>query len=427
MLETYGHLKFDEGVKSVHEILRTVNERCGRVSDDLMDAGRRKHKVLVDTLEAHYRDALTKKDTLEQKVQVGVKVLEANLAALEQKAYDLRQAGLSKAAQEMLDSSIAYMDRTSSKAAVIVSEGADAARRAKERMKIKVDTAIAHARKHGLITYEMLPEPWRVNPHILNGYRFSENKLDCIKSCFVISNEFVNIWSHFLGLLIVLALAFYVYPSTPAFESATKFDIFIAGCFFFAACKCLVCSTIWHTMSSISNQTLMERFACVDYTGISLLVAASIISTEYTAFYCEPWSRWAYMTATFILGTAGTILPWHPTFNRADMSWARVGFYVSLATTGFVPIAQLTYERGWTETAYFYAPITKSILVYLGGAILYAAKIPERFLPGWFDYAGGSHNIWHLAVLGGILFHYTAMQRFFGEAFRRADLGCSIY
>ncbi|KAI6975934.1 adiponectin receptor protein 1, partial [Hortaea werneckii] len=204
-------------------------------------------------------------------------------------------------------------------------------------------------------------------------------------------------------------------------------DIFIAGCFFFAACKCLVCSTLWHAMSSISNQTLMERFACVDYTGISLLVAASIMTTEYTAFYCEPWSRYTYLSTTFILGALGTVLPWHPTFNRADMNWARVGFYVSLAATGFFPVLQLTLERGWAETAYFYAPITKSILVYLGGALLYAGKIPERWCPGWFDYVGGSHNIWHLAVLGGILFHYTAMQRFFGEAFRRAETECSVY
>jgi adiponectin receptor len=103
------------------------------------------------------------------------------------------------------------------------------------------------------------------------------------------------------------------------------------------------------------------------------------------------------------------------------MSWARVGFYVSLAATGFLPIAQLTYERGWQETVHFYSPITKSIMVYLIGALMYAAKIPERFLPGWFDYVGGSHNIWHFAVLGGILYHYVAMQSFFGEAYRRAS------
>jgi adiponectin receptor len=433
MIETYGHLKIDEGMKAAYNTLHTVHDSCAHVSDDIMDAGRRRAKVLVETMESRYRVAMAQKETLEGKVKEGVKLAEGLLTDFEKRAYDIRKAGLLAAASDMLDSGKAYgkeaMDNASTKAADIMNEGAEAARRAKEKLKTKIEEAVTLARTQGLITYETLPEPWRVNPHIRRGYRFSENKLECVKSCFTtFSNETVNIWSHAIGLLIVLSIAFYFYPISPAFTNATKFDIFIAGCFFFAACKCLVCSCLWHTMNAISNQTLLERFACVDYTGISLLVAASIMTTEYTAFYCEPTSRWVYLSLTFILGISGSILPWHPTFNRSDMAWMRVAFYVFLATTGFVPVLQLTYERGWPATAYFYAPITKSIMVYFCGAILYAAKIPERWLPGAFDYVGGSHNIWHMAVLGGILFHYTAMQSFFREAFARAEAGgCSVY
>lgn len=428
MMETYGQLKIDGGMKSAHSTLHAVHDRCVQVSDDIIDAGRRRAKVMVDTFESHYQGALARKDTLEQKVKEGVRLMESACSDLERIAYNMRTGGLASTAHGMLDSGKAYMENASTKAAEVMSEGAEAARRAKMMMKVKVDAAIQHARKHGLLTYEMLPEPWRVNPHIKSGYRFSETKVDCLRSAFTqFSNESVNIWSHAIGLLIVLAIAFYFYPATPAFNQASKADIFIAGCFFFAACKCLVCSVVWHAMNSISDQTLMERFACVDYTGISLLVAASIMTTEYCAFYCEPWSRWTYLSMTFGLGTMGTILPWHPTFNRADMAWARVGFYVSLAATGFLPVLQLTMERGWNEVMFFYSPVTRSILVYLVGAIIYAAKMPERFRPGFFDYAGGSHNIWHLAVLGGILYHYVAMQSFFSEAFKRAEIGCSAY
>jgi len=171
----------------------------------------------------------------------------------------------------------------------------------------------------------------------------------------------------------------------------------------------------------------MERFACVDYTGISFLVAASIMTTEYTAFYCEPKSRYFWMTLTALLGLGGTILPWHPTFNRADMAWARVGFYVTLASTGFMPVVQIMATRGPSWALFFYAPIFKSIAVYFTGALLYAMKLPEKWFPGMFDYVGGSHNIWHVAVLGGILFHYLAMQEFFAKAFMRAFLQCSAW
>ncbi|KAK3702361.1 inc metabolism membrane protein [Vermiconidia calcicola] len=428
MMETYGHLKIDEGMKRAHGTLHAVHERCVQVSDDIMDAGRRRAKVMVDTLEAHYQGALARTGTLEQKAQEGIKIMETVCSDLERRAYDFRSTGFVARAHHIKSSSIAYIDTASTKAAELLSEGAESAWRTKERMKLKVEVAIAQARKHGLISYDALPEPWRVNPHITSGYRFSETKLECVRSCFTtLSNETVNIWSHALGLVMVVAIAFYFYPSTPAFSGATKVDIFIAGCFFFAACKCLVCSIMWHTMNSISNQGLMERFACVDYTGISLLVAASIMTTEWTAFYCEPWSRWLYLSSTLTLGVLGVILPWHPTFNRADMAWARVGFYVSLATTGFFPALQLMIQRGLSEALYFYAPIFRSILVYLTGAFVYAAKLPERWLPGWFNYIGSSHNAWHLAVVMGILYHYVAMQSFFSDAFKRAELQCSTY
>jgi adiponectin receptor len=127
------------------------------------------------------------------------------------------------------------------------------------------------------------------------------------------------------------------------------------------------------------------------------------------------------------LGIAGVILPWHPTFNRSDLAWARVGFYVSLAATGFAPVLQLSLARGIDWTFYFYAPVAKSILVYLAGAFIYASQLPERWWPGAFDYAGGSHNIWHVAVLGGILFHYLAMEEFFAKAFLMARDDCSIF
>jgi len=182
---------------------------------------------------------------------------------------------------------------------------------------------------------------------------------------------------------------------------------------------------MWHTMNSVADQTLLERFACVDYTGISLLIAASIMTTEYTAFYCEPVSRWIYLITTATLGVGGVIITWHPFFNRSDMAWARVAFYVSLGATGFVPVLQLNYTRGALWAWEFYAPIAKSIAVYLIGATVYASQVPERWYPGAFDYIGGSHNLWHFAVLGGILFHYSAMEEFFADAFERAKIECA--
>ncbi|KAF2156863.1 HlyIII-domain-containing protein [Myriangium duriaei CBS 260.36] len=427
-LENYGHLKVDSSIECAYDTLRTVHDSCTRVSDEMIDAGWRRARIFVETLEDGYRDALARKQTMEAKAREGVRLMENMLHDFESRAYELHNSGLSQVASDFLTSGRKHLDDSANRAAELMDEGLEKARLAKEALKGRVEHALRRAKEHGLIAYADLPDPWKVNPHILSGYRFNPTASACIKSCFTsFSNETVNIWSHALGLLLLLTIAFYFYPSTEHFAHYTKTDIFIAAVFFFAAAKCLVCSTMWHTMSSISSQTLLERFACVDYTGISLLVAASILTTEYTAFYCEPVSRWVYMSLTLVLGIAGTIAPWHPTFNRADMQWLRVGFYVALAATGALPVTQLVMYRGASWAIYFYAPITRSIAVYLTGACLYALKLPERWCPGAFDYFGGSHNIWHIAVLGGILFHYDAMKSFFADALGRRQGGCSVY
>jgi adiponectin receptor len=307
-LEEYGHLKYDAGVEYAYTTLLAVRDSCSKISDGAIEAGRRQASVFVETLEERYKEALESQDTLGEKVLKGIALMDSYLTEFETHAYALKDGTISSYAHEFYEEGLRKYEEGRRKvdegieiAKGVVDGGLDKARRARETIETTIEhgvqRALARAKEHGLIHYDDLPEPWRVNPHILKGYRFSEGKWACVRSVVSVHNELVNIWSHLLGFIMVLALAFYFYPSSVNWDMSTKADIFIAGVFFFAACKCLACSTIWHTMSSISEQTLLERFACVDYTGISLLVAASILTTEYTAFYCEPVSRWSYMVA----------------------------------------------------------------------------------------------------------------------------------
>ena len=392
-----------------------MKERCSAAGEDV----RLRAKVLVETVESTYplyKEKLPTYDSLEAKASICVQLLESFLGELEAKRQALREAG-----RLALDDTWRRAEGGLRSARDLVD---DKIEKAKESLRHSVEYAQKQARERGLIHYEDLPTPWRINPHIIKGYRFCESSVECVTSVFSFTNESVNIWSHALGLMFVLLLAFYYFPNSLNYGLSTNLDIFFVALFFIAACKCLVCSCMWHTMNSIADQTLMERFACVDYTGISLLIAASIMTTEHAAFYCEPVSRWIYVTATAVLGVGGIIVPWHPFFNREDMAWARVAFYISLGATGFVPVVELIITRGPAWAYYFYAPITMSLIVYVAGAVIYAMRIPEKFLPGWFDYFGGSHNIWHFAVLAGILFHYHAMSEMFSGAFERALLEC---
>lgn len=414
-MEHYGNLHLDAGLARAYSVLEAVRDSCSHVSGEIIGAGRRRTSLLVNTLEKQYNLVLPTKQTLEAKAQAAMRLMESFLSDIE-----VRASRRGSMISEIMDEGRRLAEEGLEKAKEVLDESLEAARRAKESLKESIDHAIKRAQEHGLIRYEDLPHPWRVNPHITRGYRFSTTKTEAVKSVFNVSNESVNIWSHAIGFLIIVAIAFHFYPNSINFSQSSNADVIFAAIFFFAACKCLICSCVWHTMSSIAEQSLMERFACVDYTGISVLIAASIMTTEWTALYCEPVSRWAYIISTALLGIGGVVFPWQSWFNRADMAWARVIFYVSLAATGGAPVIHLSFTRGPLWCWHFYRPIAESIAVYLGGALIYAGQVPERWLRGWFDYCGGSHNIWHFAVLGGILFHYSAMQSFFSSAFERA-------
>ncbi len=425
-LDSFGELTIDSSITRAYSTLQAVRTGCSHVSEEVLGEGRRRVQVMVETLETRYHEALAAAESLNEKARVGIELLDNMLTEFENHAYKFRERGLANAAG-LMDESRRVVDEGLERAREVVDEGLERAKWAAESLEERVQKAVTHAREHGLLRYDQLPDPWRINPHILEGYRFCETKVACVRSMFGISNELVNIWSHGLGLLLVLAVAFYFYPTSVNFHLSTQTDVFIAAVFFFAACQCLICSTIWHTMNSIADAELVSSLICVDYTGISLLVAASIMTTEYTVFYCDPISRWIYIPTTALLGIGGVILPWHPRFNGQDMAWARVAFYVGLGATGCIPMLHVSLTRGPYFVWQFYSPIAKSIAAYLVGAFIYAGQIPERWFPGMFDYFGGSHNLWHMAVLGGIVFHYMAMQEFFSNAFQQAQGGCPVY
>ncbi|KKA29109.1 hypothetical protein TD95_004874 [Thielaviopsis punctulata] len=412
----YVEPDLDESISIALDTLKTVRSRCATASEEVIGAGRRRLQIMVETIETGYHEAMSAAESVNEKAKVAVELLDEMLNDFENRACKMREQGLASAAGHLVDESLRFMD-----------EGLQSAIHAAESLEDAIQRAVTRARDQGLILYEDLPIPWRINPHIQSGYRFTESKMACIRSMFGLSNETINIWSHAIGFMVVLFIAFYFYPMSHNFQNSSTTDVIIAASFFFTACLTLACSTIWHTMNAVADVEAISIFACIDYTGISVLIAASIATTEWTVFYCDPVSRWLYMTTTAVLGLGGVILPWHPYFNKQEMAWLRVAFFAGLALTGFLPVLQLNYTHGAEFVYEFYKPIFASIGVYFLGALVYASKIPECWYPGMFDYVGGSHNLWHFAVLGGILFHYVAMQEFFSNAFARAQGGCPAY
>jgi len=270
-----------------------------------------------------------------------------------------------------------------------------------------------------LLDYDELPEPWQENPYVRHGYRFIPHKHGCVRSILSWHNETLNIWSHMLGIALFLYLSFVDLPSTTAWQVGTWMDRVPMVIFMVAAMKCLFCSILWHSFNAITHLKTKRRMACIDYTGISVCICASILTTEYSVLNCHPVAQLFYVTLTLACGAFGIFMNWHPMFDKTGARALRALFFSCFAIFGGVAGLHACIHRGVAETFAYYVPVIKSLLCYGTGILFYATLFPEKFFDG-FDLCGASHQIWHAFVVGGVYFHYKAMVEIFGHAVNEA-------
>ncbi|WPK26119.1 hypothetical protein PUMCH_003464 [Australozyma saopauloensis] len=229
--------------------------------------------------------------------------------------------------------------------------------------------------------YYQLPLSWRENRYIINGYRFSLSHNSMLQSIFHFNhNETWNIWTHILGGLAMVYLGLFHYPQTSAYANSSFGDNVIMIVFLLASLKCLVSSVLWHTYSTFAHLTIRNRFACVDYTGITVLVTCSVISAEYCSLYNYPKLLASFMTFSIVAGLGGFAFNWSSYFDRPECRPLRIGFYVCLAALGASTFLCKWYYDGFFSAVTFYAPLTyRSFVWYWIGVIFYGGLIPERW------------------------------------------------
>ncbi|KAI9010517.1 hypothetical protein CLU79DRAFT_891238 [Phycomyces nitens] len=402
-----------------------LSDDSKRIQDYTLDKIKRTLGI-IDTIDQEW--SLRRKQHQIQPLPFLMQTLEQSIAELSEKYKEL-EAIISEdyfdntiddtmdtviSSIEDIDSRISdALDRASAMRHRVNEKIHDMADRASEQMD-SLKNAIAYGAKR-LLHYEELPEQWQNNKHIHTGYRFLSTPADCFHSLLYVHNETGNIYTHLIGFFVFFVLGVYELFYSPLLSEVPGLDRVVFAIFFLAACKCLMCSTVWHTLSAINNYETLTKMACLDYVGISVLICASIILTEYYGFYCEPMWRNTYMAGTGTLAMIGVVLPFMSWFDRKDLRWIRIAFFVFLASSCVLPVAHLVYEYGTDETFSWLMPVAKSLSCYGLGVVVYANHLPEAFWPGRFDHFGHSHQLWHMFVCGGIWYHYVAAVAFVGH------------
>ncbi|ONH69085.1 ADIPOR-like receptor IZH3 [Cyberlindnera fabianii] len=307
-----------------------------------------------------------------------------------------------------------------------------------------------------LLHYHELPFPWRENPFIIHGYRFQSNHLHALKSVCSCHNETSNIWTHLFGAMLMTYILFVSYPQSDLYKIGTTTDHAVMFMYLCASIFCMGSSSMWHTFNGTANMYLRKKFVCVDYTGITVLVSAAVITTEYAALYHHPVLQAGFMTFSVLCCIGGFFFNWSSYFDRPESKPFRIAFFITLSSMGLAAFNVLAWEKGLTHALSYYLPLIRSFIWYLTGVVFYSSLIPECFrtdviidkrLPSeetwsskevydqldtyfvkepahtdkrssfsslwWVDYVFASHNIWHIFVLMGALGHYTGVYEMF--------------
>jgi adiponectin receptor len=267
---------------------------------------------------------------------------------------------------------------------------------------------------HYTLPFTKLPAWMKDNEYLQFGHRPEVNSfLECFKSIWGIHSETGNIWTHLIGFVafITVTIIFYLKPLCSWCNADLQLGEKLIFLFFFiGAILCLGLSTLFHTMCCHSEQ-VSKLFCKLDYVGISLLIVGSFVPWIYYGFYCQFIPKVVYLTTISVLGVLAIIVTMMDRFSSPAYRPARALLFVCLGGFGFIPAIHTIVQSGWS-TALVSASIHRVFIMgflYILGAVLYGARVPERILPGMCDIWFQSHQIFHVLVIAAAFVHYHGM------------------
>ena len=255
--------------------------------------------------------------------------------------------------------------------------------------------------------------PWQQDNHyIRSGYRAPSNSYSkSWKSLGYLHNETVNIYTHLVGALlaVVAGISLYIILE-PRYETATREDVWAFGCYFAGAVACLGMSGTYHTIQNHSHEVAVWGNK-LDYLGIVFLIWGSFVPVLYYAFRDEPELRKTYWAMITTLAAGTSVVSTHPKFRTPALRPFRALMFVLMGLSAVFPVlhgARLYGVQHLRKSIGLNWVLLQGVL-YISGAAIYAARVPEKWSPGKYDIWGSSHQIFHVLVVLAAASHLVGL------------------
>ena len=269
-------------------------------------------------------------------------------------------------------------------------------------------------------------ETWQQDNHfVISGYRPASNSYQkSAASLFYLHNESVNIWTHLLGALAAILTSGILYKELLArYHTATTDDVLVFACFFAGAAACLGMSATYHAISNHSHE--VSRFGNkLDYLGIVFLIWGSFIASIFYGFQEDIALIRGYWAMITTIGAGCAIVSINDRFRTPQLRPLRAAMFVAMGLSAVVPVFHGLSLYGLNKMSKLIGLpwlVTQGVL-YIIGAGLYAARVPERFHPGRYDIWGSSHQIFHVLVVLAAASHLVGLLKAFDHRHSRIDM-----
>ena len=192
----------------------------------------------------------------------------------------------------------------------------------------------------------------------------------------------------------------------------------------FSAITCLSFSTIFHSFGTMNEKynNILNRF---DYGGISLLISGSCYPPYYYFFYYDKIYKYVYLSLITAFGLGTFIYSLTDDFNKPQRRCLRGTLYLIFGLCTGVPILHMAffgkYIKGYSDDITLLNWYLGGIS-YIIGALFYILRFPEKKFPGKFDFFGASHQIFHVLVFFGALFHFIGSLEAYNFRFRNLKI-----
>lgn len=204
--------------------------------------------------------------------------------------------------------------------------------------------------------------------------------------------EPVNCFTHLIGALVFFILSFsLVRQGRGSWIRMASLAIMAISSIFL-----LSMSSVYHLLGPGAGRDVMRQ---LDIAGVFALIAGTM--TPVHAILDRGFYRWAALILVWSVAVSGITL--RTVFSESLPSGVGIAIFLLFGWGGLISSVRLWRRYGYS----FVSPVVWGGLSYTVGAIVLGLNWPI-LIPG----VVGAHELWHLAVLVGLGFHWKFVFQF---------------